>query len=317
MELEDHKPRYASFPEWYSKGPLSTYMRTIKSPGDVISLLEATPPAGDMSYPMVPDIVLYQDIFGGNRVSGDMGGGKFDVRSARGSFFLSAPSFANKIMLSHKHQVRSLSFPLAHWRDVLDEAATGGFSFEDIALFGGTFESPVIHSAMRNLWAICDDEGTPSRLLARAAGCEILAELCRLGGAPLAPSKGGLAPWVKRRCLELMRDRLADDLSLDDLAAEAQLSSFHFSRMFKQSMGVPPRVYLTRLRVEKACQLLEQTDLRITDIALEVGYSSSQVLSRVFTTYQKMSLSKYRRTFRDPVRAELMEHLAEHSLTSI
>ena len=99
-----------------------------------------------------------------------------------------------------------------------------------------------------------------------------------------------------------MRARLSEDISLDDLAVEANLSPFHFARMFKQSVGVPPRVYLTRLRVEKACELLEQTDLPITEIALEVGYSSSQVLARVFLKHMRMSPSDYRRTVRNPVR---------------
>jgi AraC family transcriptional regulator len=149
---------------------------------------------------------------------------------------------------------------------------------------------------------LCDEEGAPSRLLAQAAGCEILAELYRLGGAPFTPTKGGLAPWAQRRCLELIRARLSEDISLDELAAEAQLSPFHFARMFKQSVGVPPRVYLTRLRVERACELLEMTDLPVTEIAHEVGYSSNQVLARVFVKHRHMSPSDYRRAVRDPVR---------------
>jgi AraC-like DNA-binding protein len=132
-------------------------------------------------------------------------------------------------------------------------------------------------------------------------------ELCRSGGAPFVPPKGGLAPWAERRCLELIRARLSEDVSLDELAAEAQLSPFHFARMFKQSVGVPPRVYLTRLRVEKACDLLEHTDLPITEIALEVGYSSNQVLARVFLKHQRMSPSDYRRAVRDPVRSSVQQ----------
>jgi AraC family transcriptional regulator len=149
---------------------------------------------------------------------------------------------------------------------------------------------------------LCEDEGAPSRLLARAAGCEILAELSRLGGAPFRPVKGGVAPWAERRCLELLRARLSEDISLDELAAEARLSPYHFARMFKQSVGVPPRVYLTRLRVEKACELLETTDLPVTEIAQEVGYSSNQVLARVFVKHRRMSPTDYRRAVRDPIR---------------
>jgi AraC family transcriptional regulator len=80
---------------------------------------------------------------------------------------------------------------------------------------------------------------------------------------------------------------------------------FHFARMFKQSVGVPPRVYLTQLRLEKACELLEMTDLPVTEIAQEVGYSSNQVLARVFIKHRRMSPSNYRRAVRDPVRPSI------------
>ncbi|WP_157017372.1 AraC family transcriptional regulator [Mesorhizobium xinjiangense] len=297
---------YASFAQWYSEGHLASYVRTMKSAGGILHLLEAAQPAGDMSAPAVPDIVLNQDLLGGTRVSGDLGGGRFDVRSRQGDLFLAAPSFANTVIVDTAYEIRSLSFPLAQWQSVLDEAADGRFPVDYQKLCAGAFASPTIRSAIRNLWALCDEEGAPSRLLAQAAGCEILAELCRLGGAPFGQVKGGLAHWAERRCLDLLRSRLSEDISLDELAAEAQLSPFHFARMFKQSVGVPPRVYLTRLRMEKACELLEHTDLPITEIALEVGYASNQVLARVFVKHMRVSPSDYRRAVRDPVRSYML-----------
>lgn len=295
------EPAYRSFAQWYCDGHLAHYVRTMKSAGDIVHLLEASQPAGDMSDPAVPDIILYQDLHGGSRVSGDMGGGHFNVISEKGSFFLSAPQFANTVIVDASHELRSVSFPLAHWQSVMDEAAEGQFSLDYQQLCMGSFASPTIRSAVRNLWALCDEEGAPSRLLAQAAGCEILAELCRLGGAPISAAKGGLAPWAERRCLELLRNQLSEDMSLKDLAAEVQLSPFHFSRMFKHSLGVPPRVYLTRLRMERVCELLSQTDLPVTQIAQDVGYSSNQVLARVFMKHQGVSPSDYRRAVRDPV----------------
>mgnify|MGYP000398042392 CR=1 FL=1 len=293
---------YGSFAQWYSEGYLAHYVRTMKSAGGIVHLLEAAQPAGDMSDPAVPDIVLYQDIHGNTRVSGDMGGGRFDGTSEKGSFFLSAPDFANTVLVDAAHELRSVSFPLSQWQPLLDEAIDGPFSLDYQRLCMGAFASPPIRTAFRKLWALSEDEGALSRLLARSAGCEILAELCKLGGAPIAPAKGGLSLWAERRCLELMRERLSEDISLDELAAEARLSAFHFARMFRQSIGVPPRVYLTRLRVEKACELLEQTDLPITEIATEVGYSSSQVLARVFLKHMHLSPSDYRKAVRDPAR---------------
>lgn len=298
---------YSSFTQWYSEGRLASYVRSMKSPGGILNLLEATQPAGDMSDPAVPDFILYQDVLGGSRVSGDLGGGRFDVTSERGGFFVAAPSFANTVIVETSHQLRSLSLPMAQWQGLLDEASDGQFSFDRLGIYGGTFASPSIRSALQRLWSLCDEEGAPSRLLARAVGCELLAELCRLGGVSLAPARGGLAPWAERRCLELLRDRLSEDICLDELAAEARLSPFHFARMFKQSVGVPPRVYLTRLRVEKACELLEKTDLPVTEIALEVGYSSNQVLARVFVKHRNMSPTEYRRAVRDPLRSSALQ----------
>ena len=194
-------PAYSSFTQWYTEGHLASYVRSMKSPGGILNLLEAAQPAGDMSDPAVPDLILYQDLLGGNRVSGNMGGGRFDVTSERGGFYLAAPNFASEIMVETKHQLRSLSFPMAQWQKVLDEAADRQFSFDHLGIYGGTFASPSIRSAFQRLWGLCDEEGAPSRLLAQAAGCEILAELCRLGGTPFTPAKGGLAPWAERRSL--------------------------------------------------------------------------------------------------------------------
>ncbi|SFH45480.1 transcriptional regulator, AraC family [Palleronia marisminoris] len=299
------RPAYASSSQWYYDGPLGSYVRTLKSPGGVLDLFEVARPAGDMSRPGLPDIVLYQDMMGSSRVSGDLGGGRFDITSEKGGICLAAPNFSTSAIMEESHQLRSLAFPTAQWQSVLDEAGEGRFSFDSASIYGHMFDSPAIRSLLRNLWVLGDEEGAPSRLLARAAGCEILAELCRLSGTPFAPAKGGLALWAERRCVDLMRARLSEDISLDELAAEAQLSPFHFARMFKQSVGVPPRVYLTRLRMEKACELLEQTDLSITEIALEVGYSSNQVLARVFVKHQRMSPTDYRRAVRNPPRRVL------------
>ncbi len=293
---------YPSFAQWHRTGQHASYLRTMKTPGGVLDLLEVARPAGDMSRPATPDIVLIQDLLGGGRVHGDLGGGRFDVKSNKGTFTLAAPDFAATVVNEASHQLRCLAFPVAEWQSALDEAADGQFSLDSLLIYGRVFDTPTIRLALRSLWALCDEEGAPSRLLARAAGCEILSELCRLGGAPLISSKGGLASWAERRCIELMRARLCEDISLDELATEARLSPFHFTRMFKQSTGVPPRVYLTRLRMEKACELLERTDQTVTEIAQEVGYSSNQVLARVFLKYRRMSPTDYRRAVRDPTR---------------
>ncbi|KAA2232132.1 AraC family transcriptional regulator, partial [Salinarimonas soli] len=217
-------PAYSSLTEFCCAGPQASYVRGLKSLGAVLDMLELARPGGDVCNPAVPELVLVQDMLGGWRTRGDSGGGPFDVRAEKGNIYLVAPNFAPTINISTHHQIRKFAFSTAQWEGVLDEAAGGGCSLESLQFSRGPFRSQAIESALRNLWTLSDEEGAPSRLLARAAGCEILAELCRLSGASLGPARGGLAPWAKRRCLELMRERLAEDISLDELAAEARLS---------------------------------------------------------------------------------------------
>lgn len=284
--------------QWYSQRTQAEYVRTIKSPGGILDMADLARPAGDMSHPPLSDLAIYQDRLGGSRVNGNSGGGYFNVQSERGAFFVAAPNFANTINVDSCHQLRSLSFPLGHWQKLLDEAFEDRFSIDRLQLYKGFFHSPAIRLAVQNLWNSCEEEGAPSRLLVRASGCEILAELCRISGAALAPAHGGLAPVAKRRCIDLMRARMAEDVSLEELAAETGLSLFHFARMFKQSVGVPPKIYLTQLRMARACELLRCTDLSVTDIAHEVGYASGQVLARIFFKYHRRSPSDHRRLVR-------------------
>lgn len=294
-------PAYSSAAQWYESGGSSSFVHQRKSPGDVLDLLEMACRPGEILRPALPYIVLYEDLAGGSRVSGNLGGGRFDVISRKGELTLAAPNFASSAIMESNRHLRSLVFPLSHWQQMLDDAADERVPSDLAALYGRGFQSSAIRSALRNLWALSDVEGAPSRLLAQAAGCEILAGLCRISGTPLAPARGGLAPWAERRSLEMLRARLADDISLEELAAEVQLSPYHFARMFRQSVGLPPRVYLTRLRMEKASELLELTDLPVNEIARLVGYSSAQVLARVFIRHRSLTPTDYRRAVRDPV----------------
>jgi AraC family transcriptional regulator len=76
------------------------------------------------------------------------------------------------------------------------------------------------------------------------------------------------------RVLETMRRRYAEPLTLHDLAKEAFLSPYHFNRIFRLTTGVPPGRFLAALRMQSAKQMLLTTDLRVSDVCLDVGYRS-------------------------------------------
>jgi AraC-like DNA-binding protein len=83
--------------------------------------------------------------------------------------------------------------------------------------------------------------------------------------------------------------------TLEQLAREAGLSRAAFARQFNTLIGEPPHTYLTRWRMGIAAQLLEETDLRLAEIASRVGYQSEFSFSRAFKSVRGVSPTHYRR----------------------
>ncbi|MBA3545035.1 MAG: AraC family transcriptional regulator [Nannocystis sp.] len=82
-------------------------------------------------------------------------------------------------------------------------------------------------------------------------------------------------------------------LSLDELAAIADLSKFHFLRQFAQAVGMTPGAYLRTLRLCQAARRLRQTRASILEIALGVGFADHPSFSRAFARHMGMTPSQY------------------------
>lgn len=88
---------------------------------------------------------------------------------------------------------------------------------------------------------------------------------------------------------DYLHDRLGDSVHLSDMANELYLSEFHFLKKFKQTFGETPYVFLTRIRMEKAHQLLMNTDKSILEISLFCGYSQHSQFSTKFKIFYGVS----------------------------
>jgi AraC family transcriptional regulator len=108
-------------------------------------------------------------------------------------------------------------------------------------------------------------------------------------------SKGGLAPWQKRRAEELLRENLEGRIRLADVARECALSVSHFARSFKETFGISAHQWLIRRRIEHAQELLRQTSTSIVEIAMQSGFGDQAAFTRTFRQLMGINPGQWRR----------------------
>jgi AraC family transcriptional regulator len=114
-----------------------------------------------------------------------------------------------------------------------------------------------------------------------------------------------------QRVISRIREHLDESISLREMASVAYMSRYHFNRTFRQVTGVPPRRFLSALRVEAATRMLLNTDNTVTDICLDVGYNSLGTFIRRFSEVLGISPMKLRMLRRSSAR-EFLEQADGH-----
>lgn len=109
-----------------------------------------------------------------------------------------------------------------------------------------------------------------------------------------------MSPQQLQRVLECIESRIAEPLRIRHLAQEAQMSPFHFSRLFKRSTGHSPHQFVTRHRMEKAKKLLAASDLPIVAVASAVGYLTQAHFTSAFGRHVGLTPKAYRVSQRRP-----------------
>lgn len=95
-----------------------------------------------------------------------------------------------------------------------------------------------------------------------------------------------------RRAMEYLRARLAETITLDELAAYAALDKFHLCRAFRAQIGMPPHAYLTHLRIQRAKELLAE-GVRASELAPRVGLYDQSQLTRHFRRIVGVTPARY------------------------
>lgn len=139
----------------------------------------------------------------------------------------------------------------------------------------------------------------PAPAWLQSVGEDLALHLATRHGRPLEGAAPGLAPHRLQRVLALIDERLAQPIQVRELAAAVRMSPYHFARMFKQSTGQPPHVYITWLRMDRAKELLARTPLPLAQVATRVGYQTQAHFTGVFHARIGMTPRAYRLRSRD------------------
>ncbi len=162
------------------------------------------------------------------------------------------------------------------------------------------FSSATILKTMQKLGAVASGEFPGDALYVETLAKLLEMELASFltGRTYKPPGTASLTSRQLDSVVGLIEERLAEDLSLSELAAVVGFSRFHFLRAFKQSTGETPHQYVLRRRIETAKALLEGAKIPIQDVAARVGFSNPEHFSRTFQRRVGISARDYQKKFR-------------------
>jgi len=197
------------------------------------------------------------------------------------------------------HEPRTLSRTVFFYFDPARLAMGPQLEFTDSSLAPRLFfeDSTLLETALK-LAALIESGGSEHRY-AEALGVVLAHEVMRMNASrdsALAPINGGLAAWQRRKAVAYIEERLAESISLAELAQLVGLSACYFCRAFRQSFGMPPQRYQLAQRVERAKALLAKHAASVTDVGLAVGYNDASAFCTAFRRLTGLTPSAYRRS---------------------
>lgn len=101
--------------------------------------------------------------------------------------------------------------------------------------------------------------------------------------------------WL-RKAVGIIRERFTEDLTVTAIAKSVSVHPVHLARAFRRQFGCAPAEHVRRLRIKRACELIESTDLPLSEVALSCGFCDQSHFSRLFKRLLGTTPAQYRRT---------------------
>jgi len=100
---------------------------------------------------------------------------------------------------------------------------------------------------------------------------------------------------ITKKAILYMKQNIDGQLTLKEIAAHFRLSVSHFSRLFKQRTRYAPMDYFIQLKMQYACQLIDHSNMQISEVSRELGYEDAFYFSRMFKKTVGMSPMAYKK----------------------
>jgi AraC family transcriptional regulator len=195
-------------------------------------------------------------------------------------------------------QTMHLYLPTALFRRLSDDFNLPASPAHSIRYAGGIHDE-VIHETAVAILAEMTTETAAGRVFVETASLMLAARLIQKycdSGSPALRSDAPLLDHVRlRRVLDYVSANIYRDITLADLARVAGLSPFHFARKFTLAMGLSPKRYISRMRLDQAMAELAAGRLPLVEIALNAGFSSQASFTRAFRRTTSITPQEYRR----------------------
>jgi AraC family transcriptional regulator len=168
-----------------------------------------------------------------------------------------------------------------------------------------SMDDPLVVQIGQALLAELEADAPGGRLYAESLANVLAVHLLRhytAAGGDMRRFIGGLSGQRLRRVLAFIADNYERDLSLDDLASEAGMSTFHFAREFKRATGTTPHQHLIKFRVEQAKSLLAEGAMPLAEVGLRTGFSHQSHFNRLFRKLTGTTPQSYRLMIQPTIR---------------
>ncbi len=219
----------------------------------------------------------------------------FDYSYAAGELIVCNRGIDEFVRWETEIQILKVDLPDVAFRAIAEEAGA-----ETVEIRSSTkFEDKRVDALISAIQSEKESGSLSGRLYMDSIAQALASALVQVRGnlkRNLPQYRGGLTPKQLSRVKQTVYGQIDQEISLQQMASAAGLSTNYFNQMFRRSTGQAAHQFVMEARVEHAKDLLKSPNLRVIDVAVSCGFQTSQHFARVFRSICSVTPTEYRRT---------------------